>query len=174
MNNAIPFYNFFNRNMGYKKLPGEEERFPILHKKVTDTTKKQVRIKDDQGRHHNATEESFTEAEIDNTHLVKIAPMFYFCPDNNRVLMIPFSIQFSVLEMLKLAAGMAINLEDRIDVIKKEFDIEQQKEQAAREAIIKEKVEGSPSDAKDTNVPTKTDGDTDVTSKSDDTNSKLN
>lgn len=56
-------------------------------------------------------EETFTEKEIDSVHLVKIAPMFYFCTDNNKVLMIPFSVQFSPTEILKLAAGLAHNLE---------------------------------------------------------------
>lgn len=57
---------------------------------------------------------SYVEKEIDNVHLVKIAPMFYYCTDNNRILMIPFSIQFSVVEFLQLAASMATNLEERI------------------------------------------------------------
>ncbi len=69
------------------------------------------KIKGKNGKEHEARQETFTEKEIPNTHLTQIAPMFYYCTDNNKILMIPFSIQFSVTEFLKLAASMARNLE---------------------------------------------------------------
>jgi hypothetical protein len=71
-------------------------------------------IKDSKGKAHKAQEVTRTEKEIDSRNLVKIAPMFYFCKDNNKVLLIPFSIQFSATEILKLVAGLATNLEKEL------------------------------------------------------------
>lgn len=91
------------------------EKLPkIKHERVTGTTKvEELDVTDrETGKTYPIKQESFTEKEIDNTHLVKIAPMFYYCTDNNKVLMIPFSIQFSVLEVLKMAGGIATNLEN--------------------------------------------------------------
>lgn len=76
-------------------------------------------IKDSKGKAHKAQEVSRTEKEIDSKNLVKIAPMFYFCKDNNKVLLIPFSIQFSATEILKLVAGLATNLEKQLQEITK-------------------------------------------------------
>lgn len=93
----------------------EDSAFPklpeIKHERVSDETIEKIKITDDKGKKHDAKSVSFTEKEIDSVHLTKISPLFYFCPDNNKVLLIPFSIQFSPTEILKLAAGLAHNLE---------------------------------------------------------------
>jgi len=86
----------------------------IKRKKVEGTEHDREFTETVDGKEVPMKEVSFTEEEIENVHLVKIAPMFYYCTDNNRILMIPFSIQFSVVQFLQLAASMATNLEERI------------------------------------------------------------
>lgn len=88
-----------------KKLPD------IKREKVAEEVTSEFQVEDSKGKLHDAKEVTYTEKEIDSVHLVKIAPMYYFCTDNNKVLMIPFSIQFSATEFLRNTAGAAIALE---------------------------------------------------------------
>lgn len=93
------------------KLP-EIKRETIGEEKVTE-----FKITDSKGKEHDAKHVEKTEKEIDSTNLVKIAPMFYFCPDNNKVLLIPFSIQFSATEILQLVAKLAHNLNKELEKV---------------------------------------------------------
>lgn len=56
--------------------------------------------------------ESFTEAEIEVKNLIKIAPLYFYCPDNDKILMIPFSIQFTMTEFLQNIAKAAGKTEE--------------------------------------------------------------
>lgn len=87
-----------------KKMP------EIKRERVSGEKVERFKIKDSKGVDHDAKKVSFTEKEIENTHLVKIAPLFYYCTDNNKVLMVPFTLQFSVEEVLRLCAGIATNI----------------------------------------------------------------
>lgn len=98
----------------------EVKRELVGEEKVGD----EFEIKDSKGKGHKAQEVSRTEREIDSVHLVKIAPMYYFCTDNNKILMIPFSIQFSATEVLKHAAGLAQNLEKVLTEIQQQEEKE--------------------------------------------------
>jgi hypothetical protein len=90
-----------NPEIKRERLPGD---------KVT-----KFKIKDSKGKKHAAKHVQFTEKEIDSVHLVKIAPMFFYCTDNNKILMIPFSIQFSVAETIKMAAQLAQNIKNFLE-----------------------------------------------------------
>lgn len=89
-----------------------EKNLPqVKRERIPGTKVDMIKIKDSKGKEHDAREESYSEKEIPNTHLTQIAPMFYYCTDNNKILMIPFSIQFTVYEFLKQAATMSHNME---------------------------------------------------------------
>lgn len=90
-----------------KKQPG------IKYERVTDVKTREVTLPNGE----KVLEESFAEKEIDATNLVKIAPLYYFCPDNNKVYMIPFSIQFSITEFLQQCAQSATKLEKFLETI---------------------------------------------------------
>lgn len=57
------------------------------------------------------------EKEIDIVHLKKIAPMWFYCSDNNKVVMVPFSIQFSMADFFKHCAEAATNMEKELEAI---------------------------------------------------------
>ncbi len=101
-------------------VPDEKDLPQVKHERVPGTKVDMVKIRDSKGKEHDAREETFAEKEIPNTHLVQIAPMFYYCTDNNKVLMIPFSIQFTIFEFLKQAASMSIGMEDVLKKIKED------------------------------------------------------
>lgn len=104
-----------------------EKNLPeIKRERVPGTKVDMIKLTDSKGKQHDAREESFSEKEIPNTHLTQIAPMFYYCTDNNKILMIPFSIQFSVFEFLQLAAKMSGNLEDMLEKMKAEAEAKKQ------------------------------------------------
>lgn len=91
---------------------GDKQELPEIKRERVSGTEHTAEFEEQvNGKKVPMKEVSFTEKEIDSVHLTKIAPMFYFCTDNNKVLMIPFSMQFSPTEILKLAAGLAHNLE---------------------------------------------------------------
>ncbi len=96
-----------------KKYPGVKREI------VSEQVKGEYEISDSKGKKHPVKEVETTEKEIDSVHLVKIAPMFYFCTDNYKVLMIPFSIQFSVTEILQLCAKIAHGLEKMVSDVEK-------------------------------------------------------
>lgn len=77
----------------------------------------EVEITDSKGEAHKAKVERFTEAEVEDKHLIKIAPMYYFSEESRKVVMIPFSIKFTVEEFLKQTASQAVNFEAVIDEI---------------------------------------------------------
>ena len=84
----------------------------IKRERLPGTKVDMFKIKDEKGKEHDAREETFAEKEIESVHLTKIAPMFYFCKDNNKILMIPFTMQFTTYEFLQLAAKMSGSLQD--------------------------------------------------------------
>ena len=86
-------------------MPGIKRE--VVSKKVTGKFK----FKDSKGKEHDAEEVTTVEKEIEATTLIKIAPLFYFSPENYRVYLIPFTIQFSMTEILQLCAKIATNLE---------------------------------------------------------------
>lgn len=98
----------------------KDELPKVKHERLPGTKVDMIKLTDSKGKAHDAREETFTEREIPNTHLTQIAPMFYYCTDNNKILMIPFSIQFTVFEFLQLAATMSGNLEAMIKKAKDE------------------------------------------------------
>lgn len=101
----------------------------ILRERVTDTIVEESEITDTQtGKTHGVREEGYSEAEIESKHLVKIAPLLYYCPDNRKVLLIPFSIPFSLLEALKFFAEAAHNIEIQIKDENKKIKAEREKE----------------------------------------------
>ena len=83
----------------------------VKRERLPGTKVDMVTLTDSKGKKHAGREETFTEKEIPNTHLIQIAPMYYYCTDNNKILMIPFSIQFTIYEFLKQAATMSHNME---------------------------------------------------------------
>jgi hypothetical protein len=113
---------WYTKNMKTNDLPKEKELPQVKHERIPGTKVETVKITDSQGKEHNAREETYTEKEIPNTHLTQIAPMFYYCTDNNKILMIPFSVQFTVFEFLKLAATMSGNLEEMLNKAKQEAE----------------------------------------------------
>lgn len=94
----------------------------IKYDRVEGTTKvEEMDVTDkDTGKTYPIKQENFVESEIEDTHLIKIAPLTYFCTDNNKVLWIPFSIKFSVIEFLQQTAKMSINLQTLIDKLQEE------------------------------------------------------
>lgn len=92
-------------------MADEQELPGVKREKVPGTEFEREFEQEVDGKKVPMKEVGFAEKEIDSVHLVKIAPMFYFCPDNRKILLVPFSIQFSPTEILKLAAGLAHNLE---------------------------------------------------------------
>lgn len=107
-----------NTNTDEQKLKERiDQHLPDIKREVVGTpTVKESTVKDSKGKDQPIKEVSTTEREIPNTHLTQIAPMFYYCTDNNKILMIPFSIQFSVTDFLKLAATMSRNLEKLLNL----------------------------------------------------------
>lgn len=116
-----------NDTINEKDLP------QVKHERLPGTKVDMVKLTDSKGKQHDAREESFTEKEIPNTHLTQIAPMFYYCTDNNKILMIPFSVQFTVFEFLQLAAKMSGSLQDMLSTI------EEAKKKAQPEVKTEEK-----------------------------------
>lgn len=101
----------------------------ILRQQVTETRIEESEITDTEtGKTHKVREEGYTEAEIESKNLVKIAPLLYYCPDNRKVLLIPFSIPFSLLEALKFFAEAAHNIEVQIKEENKKIKAEREQE----------------------------------------------
>lgn len=86
----------------------------VLRNPVTEKTKftETVEGKDYKG-------ESFTEAEIPANTMKRIAPLVYWSPDNNKVYLVPFTIQFEFGQFANLLAQMSVNLGTVIDEIQK-------------------------------------------------------
>lgn len=104
----------------------------VLRQQVTETKIEESIIMDTEtGKTHKVREEGYTEAEIESKNLVKIAPLLYYCPDNRKVLLIPFSIPFSLLEALKFFAEAAHNIE--IQIKEENKKIKAEREQEAKE-----------------------------------------
>jgi len=107
----------------------DQEAPDILRQQVTETVVQESEITDTEtGKTHKVREEGYSEAEIESTHLVKIAPLLYYCPDNRKVLLIPFSIPFSLLEALKFFAQAAHNIEVQIKEENKKIKAEREQE----------------------------------------------
>lgn len=82
----------------------------IKREKVKGTEKTSVFSETIAGKKHNLKETTFYEKEIEAKHLIKIAPLYYFCPDNNKVYMVPLSIQFSAKEFMESLAKASTGL----------------------------------------------------------------
>lgn len=90
----------------------------IRREMISKKVKSQFKIKDSKGKEHDVKEVEEIEKEIEARQLIKIAPLFYFCPDNYKVYLIPFTIQFSMTEILQLCAKIATNLEKMAEEIR--------------------------------------------------------
>jgi hypothetical protein len=100
-----------SRNIKGKGLP------EVKRQQVGPMTKKFIRFTNSQGKKMKLKTKSYSEAEIPDIHLIKIAPMFYFSLDSNKVLMIPFTIKFSAEEFLKQTGAQAVNFKELMDTI---------------------------------------------------------
>ncbi len=89
----------------------------VKREKVSTESVRKFKVTGSGGKQHEVQEEAFTEKEIEAVNLVKLAPLFYFCPDNNKIYNIPFSIQFTILEFSQLAAKMSFNLQELLKKI---------------------------------------------------------
>lgn len=89
----------------------------VKREKINTVKREEFEVTDDKGKKHEVGQESFTEKEIDSVHLIKIAPMFYFCTDNNKIFMIPFTVQFSAAEFMQQIARMSYGLEGMLNDI---------------------------------------------------------
>lgn len=69
------------------------------------------KIKDAKGKTQKFEGANIHEVEIDSVHLVKIAPMTFLCTDNNKILMIPFTIQFTQEQYLEHIATQSSALQ---------------------------------------------------------------
>lgn len=76
-------------------------------------------VKDSKGNEHQVKTETFTEKEIEDRRLVKIAPMFFLSLDSHKILMIPFSVQFTPEEYAKQVGKMAVNFQAILKRIEK-------------------------------------------------------
>lgn len=86
----------------------------IKREKVSTVSVDEFEVEGSGGKKHQVQEETFTEKEIEITKLVKLAPMYWFSPETNKILLIPFSIQFSVMDFSKQLAGASLNLEEML------------------------------------------------------------
>ena len=86
---------------------------------ISSKVRSEFTMKDSKGKVHPVKEVEQTEKEIEATQLIKVAPLVYFCPDNYKVYLIPFTIQFSMTEILQLCAKIATNLEKMAEEIQK-------------------------------------------------------
>lgn len=106
----------------------------IKYDRVEGSTKvEELNVTDkESGKKYPIKQENFTETEIEDTHLIKIAPLTYFCTDNNKVLWIPFSIKFSVLEFLQQTAKMSTNLQALIDQLQDDANKKTESEKGSK------------------------------------------
>lgn len=110
----------------------------IKREQVGRKIRDKFKVRDEKGKVHKVAGENWTDKEIESTHLIKIAPFYYFCPDNYKVLMIPFSLEMTAEMFLNQTAKQAVNFDE---VIKKsEAWLESMKE--AQNAKKKEKSKG--------------------------------
>jgi hypothetical protein len=113
----------------------KEDLPQVKHERLPGTKVDMFKIEDSKGKPYDARQETFTEKEIPNTHLTQIAPLFYYCTDNNKILMIPVSIQFTTYEFLQLAAKMSGGLEN----IVKEMEEKSNKEKPSESIKVADK-----------------------------------
>lgn len=100
-----------------KKPNNIDEELKVKYQQVDDTKEEEISVTDEHGTEHKAKVKSFTEAEMEDLHLVKIAPMYYFSEESRKVIMIPFSLKMTVEEFLRQTAAQAINFEKVINDI---------------------------------------------------------
>lgn len=99
------------KQKSFADMPG------IKREVVSSKVRSEFTMKDSKGKEHPVKEVEQTEKEIEARQLIKIAPLFYFSPDNYKVYLIPFTIQFSMTEILQLCAKIATNLEKMAEEI---------------------------------------------------------
>ena len=92
-------------NKTKKFQPKEVKREEISRTPFTE------KIKDSKGKTKVLNGASVHELEIESVHLVKIAPMTFLCTDNNKILMIPFTIQFTQEQYLEHIATQSSALQ---------------------------------------------------------------
>jgi hypothetical protein len=81
----------------------------VKRHKVGNSTKFKEKVVDSKGKERTVKGERFTEAEIDDVRLIKIAPMYYFSLDSHKILMIPFSVKFSPEQFIEHTGKQAVN-----------------------------------------------------------------
>lgn len=116
-----------------KKSEKLNEELEVKYQQVDDTKEEEVSVTDEKGKEHTARVKSFTEAEMEDLHLIKIAPMYYFSEESRKVLMIPFSLKMSVEEFLRQTAAQAVNFEKVITEINERAS-ERRKQEAQKKA----------------------------------------
>lgn len=102
--------------MSKKKANNIDEELKVKRAKG-ESEFEEVEFEDSKGETQKAKVERFSEAELEDKHLIKIAPMYYFSEESRKVLMIPFCVKFTVEEYLKQTASQAVNFEAVIDEI---------------------------------------------------------
>lgn len=103
--------------MAKKKTKKEIQREHMLKPKfetVGKSKKINEKIKDSKGKEHDASYQQYTEKMPDNKHLVKFAPKFYYCPDNNMVFEVILSVQYTWQQFLEQTAKQAVNVDEVI------------------------------------------------------------
>lgn len=131
--------------MAEKKTKKEIQREHMLKPKfetVGKSKKINEKIKDSKGKEHDASYQQYTEKMPDNKHLVKFAPKFYYCPDNNMVFEVVLSVQYTWQQFLEQTAKQAVN----VDQVIKEGHEFKQSWKAAQEAKEAKKDQGDNKD----------------------------
>lgn len=84
---------------------------PIVNR-LGKEQKEFIRFKNKDGKRVKAKIGSYTEYEPEDTRLIKIAPMVFFSLDSHKVIMVPFTIKFTIEEYLKQLGAMSVNFEN--------------------------------------------------------------
>lgn len=100
--------------MGKKNKP-----LQVIRERAADTTINVDKVVDSKGVEHEVKTETFSEREVEDRRLVKIAPMFFFSLDSHKILMIPFSIQFTPEKYAEQVGKMAVNFQTLLKRIEK-------------------------------------------------------
>lgn len=97
----------------------------IKRERVGKGRKFKEKVVDSSGKERTLKGEQFAEKEIEDRRLIKIAPFYWFSLDSHKVLMIPFSMQFSPEMFIEQTGKQAVNFQKIIENAKKqeaEFD----------------------------------------------------
>jgi len=91
--------------------------FAPITGRVGGETRTTEHFKDSNGKDHKATIKQFTEYDVEDKRLIKIAPMFFFSLDSHKVIMVPFTMKFSIDEYVKQVGAMSVNFQKLLEEI---------------------------------------------------------